>query len=42
MISIRQGTTELYEVYDYTFSESVMGESTVSLTLMPSRPSLAV
>ena len=33
MISIQQGVTVLYNVYEYTFSESVMGESTISLTL---------
>ena len=33
MISIKQGVTVLYNVYEYTFSESVMGESTISLTL---------
>ena len=33
MISIQQGATVLYNVYEYTFSESVMGESTISLTL---------
>ena len=33
MISIKNNETTLYDVYEYTFSESVMGDRTISLTL---------
>ena len=33
MISIKNNGVTLYDVYEYTFSESVMGESTISLPL---------